>query len=115
MRLDLNWDVEVLDNGVDAEGDAGKRPEIHHRCGQSICAFSSMVADDLGNQLDAPEYGADCAKDGGGEGDRCLGGHCEVWWKIFLYGTLLSMSSICIWSLQLISKMASCPHGDESI
>lgn len=81
LRLDLNRDVELLRDGIRAEGDPAHGPQEHHGRGQTLGRFGAVVADDLRDQLDAPAYGADCAEDVGGGGDGGLGGHCFFWWK----------------------------------
>lgn len=55
MRLDLDWDIELLHNRVHAEGYAADGPEEHHQRGQAFGALGAVVAPYLRCELDAPE------------------------------------------------------------
>jgi hypothetical protein len=59
LGLEFEGEVEVLDNGVDAEGDAANRPEDQHGAGEAVGVFASVVVPYLGDDLDAPAYCAD--------------------------------------------------------
>ena len=78
LRLHLNRDVKFLRNRIRAKGDPARRPQKHHGRREAFGRFGAVVAPDLGHELDAPAYGADCAEDVGRGWDGGLGGHlCE--------------------------------------
>ena len=74
LWLELNGDVEVLHDGVDAQRSAGCRPQDHHPGGYAVGGLASPVLPYLWDQLDAPEDGADGAEDCCGGGDGVLRG-----------------------------------------
>lgn len=73
LRLDLDGDVEVLDDAVDAEGHAAHCPEEHHRPGQAVCGLCAPVCPYLRYELDAPQDRAYCPE------DRCRDGDGGLW------------------------------------
>lgn len=79
LRLHLDRDVEVLGDRIRAERHPARRPQEHHDRREPLGVFSAIVGHDLRDELDAPEYGADGAKDVGGEGDGGLGSHFLFW------------------------------------
>ena len=92
--MHLDRDVELLRDRVRPKGNPAQRPQEHHGRGETFGRFGAVVAHDLGDQLDAPAYGADGAEDVGGGGDGGLGSHggfflCEGrgerWWVWVLF------------------------------
>lgn len=71
--LGLDRDVEVLDDGVDGHGDAGRGPDEHHGA-QAFGGFGAEVFPDLGEELHTPENGSDGSEDIG-EGGNVFFGH----------------------------------------
>lgn len=51
LRLNPECDVEILDDAVDAQWQAGGRPEEHHRRLQALRVMTAVVDDDLRYQL----------------------------------------------------------------
>lgn len=75
LRLDLYWDVEVLDDAIRAKGDTAKGPEKHHGAGKSISRLGAPVGPYLGHKLDTPQDGANGAQYRRADRDRLLGCH----------------------------------------
>ena len=75
LRLNLDGNIEALDYSVNPKRDPTKGPEKHHQCGESFSRLGAVVADDLRDELYAPENCANCAEDGGGKWYCCLRRH----------------------------------------
>jgi hypothetical protein len=61
LRLYLDWNVEILNNGISSKWDTTDGPEEHHDRRHSLSRLGPIAAIELGKELNAPTNGADGA------------------------------------------------------